>query len=152
MTVHTGGCLCGAVRFEVQGDPLLSGACYCRDCQYVSGGAAAYGLMYPAEALTVTKGETRVFVVKGESGADVYRHFCPDCGVHLISHNGAHPQFRAIKAGVLDDPSCFKSEGSIWTSSAQPWHRIDPDLPNIPRNPEPIDADEASTEDVSFSR
>lgn len=138
MTIHKGGCLCGAVRFEVKGEPLLSGACYCRDCQYVAGGGGAYGMMFPADAVTITQGKTSVFVVKGESGADVYRQFCSECGVHLISHNGDNPQFRAIKVGVLDDPSWFKSEGSIWTSSAQPWHRIDPDLPIIEKNPQAV--------------
>lgn len=138
MTIHKGGCLCGAVRFEVKGAPLLSGACYCRDCQYVAGGGGAYGMMFPADAVTITQGKTSVFVVKGESGADVYRQFCPECGVHLISHNGENPQFRAIKVGVLDDPSWFQSEGSIWASSAQPWHRIDPDLPIIEKNPQPV--------------
>ncbi|WP_282609295.1 GFA family protein [Pelagibius sp. Alg239-R121] len=136
MTIREGGCLCGAVRFEVRGEPIVAGACYCRDCQYVSGGAAAYGMMFPADALTVKQGEMKAFTLKSDSGVDVYRHFCPQCGVHLISHNGAHPQFRAIKAGVLDDPSCFESEGSIWTSSAQPWHRIDPDLPSREKNPD----------------
>ena len=136
MTVHHGGCLCGAVRFEVEGEAILSGACFCRDCQYVSGGAAAYGMMFPAEAIRVTKGEMTAFVVKGESGADVYRHFCPKCGVHLISHNNGYPQFKSVKAGVLDDPSQFQSQGSIWVASAQPWHQIDKDLPCIERNPE----------------
>lgn len=136
MTVHLGGCLCGAVRFEIHGEALLSGACYCRDCQYVSGGGAAYGLMFPADAVRIVKGEMTAFVVKGESGADVYRHFCPKCGVHLISHNDAYPQFRSVKAGVLDDPSWFQSQGSIWTASAQPWHQIDRSLICIERNPE----------------
>jgi len=47
MTSHEGGCLCGAVRFTVVGDPVVAGACYCRDCQYASGGGPAYGMVYP---------------------------------------------------------------------------------------------------------
>ena len=136
MTIREGGCLCGAVRFKIEGDPMISGACYCRDCQYVSGGGAAYGLMYPAPAVTITTGETRTHTIKAESGADVFREFCPRCGVHLISHNSAHPQFRTVKIGTLDDPSSFQSQGNIWTSSAQPWHRIETDLPSHEKNPE----------------
>ncbi len=136
MTVREGGCLCGAVRFEVSGDPIVAGTCYCRDCQYVAGGAGAHGLMYPAEALTVTKGETRAFVSKADSGADVFRDFCPVCGVHLFLHNSAHPEFRVLKIGVFDDASWFRSQGNIWTASAQPWHRIDPDVPNAEKNPD----------------
>ena len=137
MKVQEGGCLCGAVRFKVEGEPIVSGACYCRDCQYVAGGAAAYGSMYPAAAVTVTAGETRRHSVTADSGAEVVREFCPLCGVHLISYNGSHPEFKSIKAGTLDDPSGFRSQGSIWTSSAQPWHRIDRELPCAEKNPDP---------------
>ena len=136
MTTREGGCLCGAVRFKVEGDPIVAGACYCRDCQYVAGGGAAYGAMFPAEAVTLTAGETRSFTVTADSGAEVFREFCPRCGVHLISYNAAHPQFKSVKVGVLDDPSGFVSQGSIWTASAQPWHRIDPELPSAEGNPE----------------
>lgn len=135
MAVHEGGCLCGEVRFKVDGEPIAAGACYCRDCQYVAGGGAAYAVMYPAEALTVTSGTPSTYAVKGDSGADVVRHFCPHCGVHIYSHNSAHPQFRSIKVGTLDDPSWFETQGNIWTSSAQPWHRIESDLPNWEKNP-----------------
>lgn len=136
MTVQEGGCLCGALRFKVEGDPIVSGACYCRACQSVAGGGAAYGMMFPAEALSVTKGETRSFICKADSGADVYRLFCPDCGVHLFSHNSTHPQYRSVKVGVLDDPSAFQSQGSVWTASAQPWHHVDPDLPSWETEPD----------------
>ena len=135
MTIREGGCLCGAVRFAVEGDPIISGACHCRHCQYVAGGGAAYGVMFPSGAVTVTKGEPRLFTVKGESGADVYRHFCPECGVHLLSGNSRFPEFRSVKIGVFDDPAWFRSDGSIWAASAQPWHRVDPDLPSWPQEP-----------------
>ncbi len=135
MTMREGGCLCGDVRYKVDGDPLVSGACYCRDCQYVAGGGAAYGSMYPKSALTITEGEPQTYIVKADSGVDVFRQFCPTCGVHLISYNSAHADFRSIKIGTLDDPSAFTSEGSVWTSSTQPWHRVDDSLPTYDKNP-----------------
>lgn len=142
MTTQEGGCLCGAVRFRIEGEPIVSGVCFCRDCQIVAGGGAAYGTMYPAEAVTITKGETRAFVSKADSGAEVVREFCPICGVHLFSHNSNGAQFRAVKTGVLDDPSRFEAQGSIWTASAQPWHHIDPDVPRWEHQPEHFDPTE----------
>lgn len=131
----TGGCLCGAVRFSITADPIIGGACFCRDCQYTSGGAEAHGLMYPADAVTITKGTPKTHSLTAPSGNTVYRQFCPDCGVHLISWNSAAQQMRAVKVGTLDDPSDYKSHGSLWVSSAQPWHRPDPDLPQNPTMP-----------------
>lgn len=137
MTTQQGGCLCGAVRIKVEGEPAFTGACYCRDCQYVAGGGAAYWVMYPANAVTVAKGETHTFAVKADSGSDVFRRFCPTCGVHLLANNSTHPEFISVKVGVMDDPSGFQSQGSIWASSAQPWHHPEPHLPAWDKNPEP---------------
>lgn len=85
--------------------------------------------MYPAGAVTVIQSEPPDYVSRAESGSDVHQLFCPDCGVYPISYNAGTPQFRAIKAEVLDVPSGFVSQGSLWTRSAQPWHRIPADEP-----------------------
>lgn len=130
-----GGCLCGAVRYRVSGTPIIGGACYCRDCQKTSGGAEAHGEMYPAGSVDVVLGETATHTLTAASGNDVHREFCPSCGTHLISWNSAAPQMRAIKVGTLDDPSGYRSQGSVWVSSAQPWHRPDPGLPQHPTMP-----------------
>ena len=133
--INEGGCLCGSIRYRVEGDPVIGGACYCRHCQYTSGGSPAHGQMFPATALIVTRGTPSTFGVKAVSGNMVYRQFCPTCGVHVISWNSAAPEVRAIKIGTLDDPSEYLSHGSLWVSSAQPWHRPDPTLPQHPTMP-----------------
>lgn len=133
--IREGGCLCGAVRYRVEGDPVIGGTCYCRDCQYTSGGAPAHGQMFPATELIITKGMPSTFSLEVASGNTVYREFCPTCGVHVISWNSAAPKVRAIKIGTLDDPSDYRSQGSLWVSSAQPWHRPDPTMPQHPTMP-----------------
>ena len=136
MTPRNGGCLCGKIRFTVSADPIISGACYCRDCQYVAGGGAAYGMMVPTEALSITRGEATLFVVTSDRGTKVVRAFCPDCGVHLFSYNDANADFRSVKIGAMDDPENFQSQGTVWAASAQPWHHIDRSLMVIDGNPE----------------
>ncbi len=133
--IKNGGCLCGAVRYRLTGPPVIGGACYCLDCQKTSGGAPAHGQMYPAGALAVTQGEPRTYALTADSGNEVYRLFCADCGTHVISWNSAAPQMRAIKVGTLDDPSGYVSQGSLFVSRAHPWHRPDPDLPQHPAMP-----------------
>nr|WP_272871550.1 GFA family protein [Ruegeria lacuscaerulensis] len=130
-----GECLCGAIKYRVEAAPIVSGACYCGDCQKTSGGAEAHGMMFPAPAVTIVDGEPKTFGLTVDSGNVVFRQFCPDCGVHVISWNSAAPEYKAIKVGTLNDPSVYRSQGSLWVSSAQPWHRPDPDLPQHPKMP-----------------
>jgi len=131
----TGGCLCGAIRYEVSAPPLFQGVCHCRDCQYVSGGAPANVMVVPKTAITVIKGQTRTYWVTGDSGGRVGREFCEVCGTQLFSNLEPQPAIAVIKAGSLDDPSQFAPSMQIWTGSAQPWHHIDAALPAFEKGP-----------------
>jgi hypothetical protein len=127
---RTGRCLCGAIRFEFDAEPMASVSCHCRDCQYVSGGHPAVVIAVQASSLKAV-GETREFRLKADSGAEVYRTFCPSCGTPLFARNERSPDVVGIKLGALDDPSEFQPKAHIWTSSAQPWHHLDPDATHV---------------------
>ena len=58
----TGGCLCGAVRYESTGEPGFALLCHCRDCQRQSGSAYAAGLRVAASGFWVTQGEPKFYV------------------------------------------------------------------------------------------
>jgi len=135
MAKFTGGCLCGAIRYEADGEPVTAGACHCRDCQYVSGGGPAHVLVMAAGDVKMTKGEPRIYFSLSEAGHTVGRSFCEDCGTPIFAQNAARPGFLSIKAGTLDDPSLYRPRGHIWVKSAQPWHHIDPALPTIKGDP-----------------
>ena len=64
----TGGCACGAIRYECSCEPLLCWKCHCRDCQRSSGSAFAVVVIVPATAFKFTKGEPNYYAVKGKSG------------------------------------------------------------------------------------
>lgn len=131
----SGGCLCGAIRYDAAGEALAQGACHCRDCQYVSGGGPAYTIILPRSAFTLRKGQLKVHRAKTGSGMYV-REFCVECGTHVLGFNEATPDFIAIRAGTMDDPGMFKLMGHIWVDSAPRWHPIDKKLPKWPRNPQ----------------
>ncbi len=133
--MHTGGCLCGAIRFEIAADPLTGVSCHCRDCQYVSGGAEANIAVFPRAAFTLRQGTERVYRSTADSGREIWRSFCPVCGTPLFSGGEAHPDLLFVRAGCLDDPSAFQRRLHIWTDSAPSWHRMDDDLPKFPKNP-----------------
>lgn len=128
--VHVeGGCLCGAVRYKVDGEVVGSAACHCRDCQYICGGAPSFVFVVSAKALEITKGETATYRSEADSGAIRIRHFCSTCGSPLFAEDSAFPDFISIKAGSLDDPSLYKPSAHFWCQSAPEWHHCDPDTP-----------------------
>lgn len=133
---YPGGCACGAVRFDVTKEPMAAVICHCRACQYASGGGPAYALALSCEDVTFSKGEdlVRAFETPSDAGNAVFRSFCGDCGTPLFGRNEGRPGFMTVRLGALDDPSWAKPVIAIWTSSAQPWTPVDPDIRNYEKN------------------
>ena len=121
MTDRTGGCACGAVRFKVTAPPIAVCVCHCSDCQKASGGPPNYVALVPKTALEVTKGEARIYVRKGDSGAEIGRAFCPDCGTPLWAVPAEAP-FVPVKLGAFDDNADLMPSVHIYAASAPPWH------------------------------
>ena len=125
----TGGCVCGAIRYECSAEPIMTFKCHCRDCQRVTGGGFVAGLLVPASAFGLTKGQLRYHFTPSLAGGRHKRGFCANCGCRLFG--GITDQGYGILASSLDDPSLFKPQMHIWTSDAQPWDHMDPKLPKF---------------------
>jgi hypothetical protein len=113
-TVRTGGCLCGAVRYRVRGDPVHVGRCHCADCRKESGSAFTVYADWPRAD----------FDIQGELATYDGRSFCPRCGARL----GCFDQdIIEIRIGSLDDaPFELRPEAEIWVKRREPWlHRVD---------------------------
>ena len=113
----------------------MAGHCQCRDCQRATGGGHASMMAFPKAAVKVT-GKPKFHDVKADSGNTVSRGFCPSCGSLVMARNSGMPDMVMIAAGSLDDPSVFKPQMVVFTRSAQPWDRMDPDLARFDRLPE----------------
>lgn len=100
MTVHTGGCQCGAIRFRVDAEVKDSSICHCRMCQKAFGAYYAPLVSVRGTDFTWTRGEPKRF----QSSDVVKRGFCADCGTPLTYEA---PDGLAIAAGAFDDPSAF---------------------------------------------
>ena len=119
--VHEGGCLCGAVRYRVQGPPLSVSICHCVNCQRNSGSAFSVNVVFPKGALTM-HGSPSVYEDKGETGATVRRIFCGTCGTPLDSQSVfSSPGYAVIKAGTFDNPGEFVPDCELYCISAMPW-------------------------------
>lgn len=122
----SGGCLCGAVRYECNAEPLGTVVCHCTHCQKVSGSAFSVNVLLPAANVTWSGTGLASFADKGESGKSISRKFCRNCGSSIAAEATALPAAMIIKAGTLDDRSWLNPNTHIWTSSAQAWMRIEP--------------------------
>ena len=125
----TGHCLCGSIAYEYAGSIGPAGYCHCDDCRRRSGSAFGISVMVEAAALRIVRGHPKSFTKRGDSGVEITRSFCPDCGSALFTTSAKHPLFGHLQAGSLDDPGMVKPAQQSWTSSAVSWATIDAGLP-----------------------
>jgi hypothetical protein len=131
----TGGCACGAIRYECTAEPLYMGNCHCRDCQRATGSAyfPAVGMAMTAFRLMI--GTPAVYEKPADNGHTMRRMFCVQCGSPVFLTNSARSNLVVLYAGSVDDPSWIRPTRDIYTASAQPWDHLDPTLPKFPQMP-----------------
>lgn len=120
----SGGCACGAIRYQCSAEPLAALNCHCHDCQRASGSAFAAILIVPASTFALMQGQPIYYNVTADSGAIMGRGFCDKCGSPVfIQHTRKTlgPEVAVIHAASLDDPSWFRPTVDLYTSCAQPW-------------------------------
>jgi hypothetical protein len=130
-----GGCYCGNVRYKVEGEPLFKGQCYCRECQFISGGGPNLVLGMPEAGFAYTKGAPKPFQ-RGDLENPVTREFCGDCGTPLLSKAPAMPGAVLLKVGSLDDPAVFGgAQMAIYTCDKHGFHQVPEGVPAFERLP-----------------
>ena len=132
----TGGCLCGAVRFESAAPPIVTRVCWCRLCQYLGAGSGTVNACFKTEGFT-TRGVTHDYSSVADSGNVTHRSFCPSCGTPMFSTAEVRPHLIFVRAGTLDDPEVARPAMTIWTGQAPSWACFAPDLPRVERQPPP---------------
>ena len=132
-----GGCLCGAVRFEIDAAPMAVRTCWCRLCQYLGGGTAMVNVCFPADKVRIS-GDIRYHQSTADSGNVMQRGFCPTCGTPLTSAAESRSHLLFIRAGALDDPAPYAPEATIWTQEAPCWALISKDIPQYPAQIPPV--------------
>jgi hypothetical protein len=125
----TGGCLCGAVRYESIGPVGPAGYCHCTDCRRCTGSAFNVSIRAEVSKFRIVAGRPTGFTKKADSGTELTRHFCLECGSPIYTSSPRHPEWVWIKAGSLDDPTLVLPAYQSWTRSRVPWAFIDPGIP-----------------------
>lgn len=126
MTRHTGGCFCGAIRYEASGLPESVFHCHCRECRRNTGAAVAtFAIFRPSDSFEWTQGETAVF----ESSPGVRRRFCPACGTPLSYEADKCPDEIHLLISTFDAPEAFRPEFHVFMKDRIPWFDTDDELP-----------------------
>lgn len=128
----TGGCHCGAIRYQVAGDPLTHALCHCSDCRRHAGAPMVGWTMYPDTALRVTGGDPKVY----KSSPHGRRHFCGDCGTGLFYYNAeVLPGFVDIQSATYDSPEAVPARIHIQVAERIAWMERAHELPQFQRFP-----------------
>jgi hypothetical protein len=130
----TGGCQCGALRYEVRQAPLSLYVCHCTECQRQSGSAFGLSLLVARDAIAVS-GTAKRWRRRLDSGYAIECVFCPECGTRLWHEPERNPAGAVVKPGTLDDTRWLGPVGHIWTKSVQPWFEIPADTVNYDAQP-----------------
>ncbi len=129
---HAGGCHCGAVRYEVEGEPLTHALCHCSDCRRHSGAPMVGWTMYPEQALKITRGSPKVY----HSSDHGRRQFCSVCGTGLFYYNAnLLPGLVDIQSATYDVPDAIPARVHIQVAERIPWMERAHELPAFDRFP-----------------
>ena len=128
----TGHCLCGAISYEFDNAPAMTGICHCKNCQRQAGSAFSTLAGVPKTEFRLS-GEPKLYEdADTKSGNAVSRYFCGDCGSPIYSALPDNPEVLFLKTGTLDDTSTFEPQFNVWCDSKQNWVELKKGVPAMP--------------------
>lgn len=129
----TGSCLCGALRYAVDGDLGPIAMCHCSNCRKANGSAFATNASVDKDAFRWTSATDTLG--EYESSPGVFRQFCRNCGSQLLAHRNATPDFLRVRIGSLDSKITAKPALHIFVGSKAEWYDIADQLPQYQERP-----------------
>jgi hypothetical protein len=123
-----GGCACGAVRYRLSSEPLVTHCCHCLNCQRQTGSAFVINLLIEADRVELSEAEPQPVDVPRDDGSTQRIFRCPTCQVAVYSEYG-RPEVRFVRGGTLDDPSSIAPDVHIFTRSKLGWITLPEPVP-----------------------
>ena len=134
---QTGGCQCGAIRYEITQTPQMVYTCHCTDCQRMTSSAFSIGCVLPEGAFHVVRGDPKAVQRLADSGRETIWWICPECGSWVCaSRPGA--TVRNVRGGTFDDTSWLRPTVHFWARSKQPWIALPEGGRNFETQPEDL--------------
>lgn len=132
--MHQGSCLCGAIRYEIDGEVGPIGVCHCRRCRKVNG--TAFNAVVPVSAQQFRLVSGQAELAKFESSPGANRFFCRICASPIYSQRTGTPDLLRIRIGTLDTPLPGKPAVHIFTASKAEWYDILDGAPQFAERPQ----------------
>ena len=129
-TAAEGGCLCGAVRYRVEGDPVAATLCHCASCRRAGGGPTLAWAVFDRERVVWLAGEPQEY----ESSPGKFWNFCARCGSLVGYCRASRPEHYDITIATLDNPDAFPPTVEIWTGEKVGWEALNEAIPHKPRS------------------
>ena len=122
---RTGSCLCGGVRFEIEGEFERVTTCHCATCKKISGGAATSNGRVASEAIRVLEGRELLTTFQPEEGSA--KTFCSRCGSNLFGGGWPQSEQTSVRLPALDEAYEGRIGSHIYTRSVAPWEVLPDD-------------------------
>jgi hypothetical protein len=123
-----GGCACGAVRYRLTSDPLITHCCHCLNCQRQTGSAFVVNLLIETDRVELLAGRPQPVDVARDDGGTQTIFRCPTCQVAVFSEY-TYPTVRFVRGGTLDDPTTVTPDVHIYTRSKVDWVMLPDGVP-----------------------
>lgn len=125
--MYTGGCLCGAIRFEIHGPIRNIIYCHCSQCRKAQGSAFAANGIVDSAQFHIVEGDAMLTAY--ESTAGQFKYFCKVCGSPILSKRPAVPDQVRVRLGTIESDIRERPQAHIFTTSKANWETICGDLP-----------------------
>ena len=135
MANYSGSCLCGEIRYEINGEPMRAANCHCDDCRKATGASYATNFFFKENDIVVTQGSPKEFSHKSDKGNTMIKQFCGNCGSQLFGKNSNRPNMVSLRAGVQDQTDLIKPTVNVYLSSRIASTPVDPDLKGFEKMP-----------------
>jgi len=132
----SGGCLCGRVRYGIEGKPRFMYQCHCGKCRAASGASFVTNIIVDAAKFMITAGKESIAAY--ESSPQKFRHFCSNCGSPIYSHGEKTKHVVSVRCGTLDRDPGVRVAYHAFVASKAPWVNICDDQPQFAEWPDPV--------------
>ena len=129
-TTTEGGCLCGAIRYRLTGEPQATSLCHCQTCRHATGGPSVAWVVMRSSEVIFLRGHPLSF----QSSPGVQRTFCGQCGTTLTYQRTAAPETLDMTIATLDAPNEFPPTREIWIEEKLSWEWLNESLPHYSRS------------------